>query len=271
MVEFSFIKMHGAGNDFVIIDARDRAVSLSEEQIRRISDRHLGVGCDQVIVVKSSIDSHVNMLIYNADGSEAGACGNATRCVARLFMDEQGVDSVTIETVAGELLASRADAGLISVDMGVPKLDWQDIPLASEQETLHLDIAYEGYSDPVAVNVGNPHMVFFVEDTASVDLADVGKHLECHALFPDRANVGFLQVLARDEVRLRVWERGAGETLACGSGACAGVIAGIRRGLLDANVTVHLPGGDLFIDWREGEGVVMTGGAEIAFSGVVKG
>jgi len=228
-----FIKMHGLGNDFVVIDARQGPVAVSAAAARAIADRHRGVGCDQVILIEPSADGlgDVFMRILNADGGEVAACGNATRCVASLLMAEKGVDHVVIETAGGLLDAEKAGGELISVDMGRAHLDWRDIPLSEAVDTLHLPISEKGLVDGCAVNMGNPHLVFFVEDVETVPLEVVGPKLERHKMFPQRTNVGIAQVIATDRLRLRVWERGAGITQACGSGACAALVAANRRGL----------------------------------------
>ena len=265
-----FIKMHGLGNDFVVIDARDIPLDLSSGQAQAICDRRTGVGCDQLLAIEPAPNGRANafMRIYNADGSEAGACGNGTRCVADLLMREAGDDTINIETIAGVLPSARTPDGNVAVDMG-PALDgWRDIPLAREMDTDHLDLALGGLSDPVAVNVGNPHAVFFVDDVYDVELNDVGPQLEHDPLFPDRANIGVVQVKAPDRLRFRVWERGAGITRACGSGACAAVVAAARRGVIaERRATVVLDGGDLHIAWREDGHVIMTGPVATSFHG----
>lgn len=266
-----FIKMHGLGNDFVVIDARRQAFALDEARARAIADRHVGVGCDQLIVIEppngAAGDADVFMRIHNADGGEVDACGNATRCVADLMMRETGRDHVTIATGAGLLEAERAAHGRIAVDMGVARLDWRDIPLAEPQDTNHLALALGPLRDPVGVSMGNPHAVFFVDDAAAVDLAKLGPVLEHHALFPQRANIGVAQPLSRNRLRLRVWERGAGITLACGTGACAALVAAVRRNLTDRAATVVVDGGELEIEWMKDGHVIMTGPAAISFTG----
>lgn len=266
-----FIKMHGIGNDFVVIDARDRELNLSLAQRRAIADRHVGVGCDQLILIEPPRDEHADafMRIYNTDGSEAEACGNATRCVASLVMTETGTRHTIIETVAGLLDAEIAERGLISVDMGPARLDWRDIPLSNALDTLHLDIGSGPLQDPVAVNMGNPHAVFFVDDTASVDLARHGPTLEHDKIFPEFANIGVAQVRGEENIRLRVWERGVGETLACGSGACAAIVAASRRGLTGRKASIQLNGGTLFMEWMPDNHVLMTGPVATSFSGVL--
>jgi diaminopimelate epimerase len=264
-----FTKMHGLGNDFVVIDARSRALGLSDEQKRRIADRRRGIGCDQLIVLERSTRADVFMRIYNPDGSEAGACGNATRCIAGRLMAERGVERVVVETISGLLETSAAERGDIAVDMGEARTDWRDIPVAETCDTLHLPLALGSLSDPVGVNVGNPHAVFFVPDAAAIDLEQVGPQLEHAPLFPDRANIEFVQLLAPGLLRMRVWERGAGITQACGSGACATLVAAARRGLTGRKAEVVLDGGTLTIEWLANNHVLMTGGWTTSFQGEI--
>ena len=267
----AFTKMHGLGNDFVVIDARDLDLRLSGAQVRAIADRKTGVGCDQLIVVgtPASGDCDVFMTIRNADGGEVEACGNATRCVAATLMAESGKDDAAIETVAGVLRATRAGGGLIAVDMGLARLAWQDIPLAEARDTLHLGIAEGPLSDPVAVNVGNPHAVFFVDAVETISMETYGPRLERHPLFPERVNVEAAEVLSPERIRMRVWERGVGVTRACGTGACATLVAAHRRGLTGRRAEVVLDGGTLTIEWRDDHHVMMTGPAAVSFSGVI--
>lgn len=255
-----FIKMQGLGNDFVVLDARQREVALTPEKIRFLADRRRGVGCDTVVVLeppKKSSKATVYCSFFNSDGSQSSACGNATRCIAGLLSKSEAI----IETAAGELFVAIKEGGQVTVDMGAPKLDWQDIPLSSEKETENIDLAIRGLPAAVAVNMGNPHAVFFVDDVEAVDLATIGPQVENHLLFPEKTNVEFVSVLGPDRLRMRVWERGAGITQACGTGACAAVVAAIRRGLISGrSATVTLDGGDLHIEWREADGhVLMTG------------
>lgn len=263
-----FIKMHGLGNDFVILDARTEALDLTQDRIRRIADRRFGVGCDQVIVMEPSARADVFMRIYNPDSSESGACGNATRCVASLVMD--GRDQAVVETVSGLLPCVKLPNGEITVDMGPPRLDWRQIPLAVETDTLHAGIEEGPVSDPVCVNVGNPHAVFFVENVEAVPMETVGSRLERNPLFPERANIEFAQVMDRETIRARVWERGAGVTLACGSGACAVAVAAVRRGLTGRKMAIRMDGGELMLEWRESDNhVYMTGSATAVFEGIL--
>lgn len=270
MAALEFLKMHGLGNDFVVLDARRRALALNAAAARRIADRRLGVGCDQVIVIappKSTLaDASVRFL--NADGGEAGACGNGSRCVASLIMGEKKSDHVVLETAAGLLDCERAD-GAIAVDMGPARLDWRDIPLKEARDTLRLDIAAGPLKDPVAVGMGNPHAVFFVADAEAVDLARLGPEIENHPLFPERTNVEVAQILSPTEIRLRVWERGAGITLACGSGACATLVAANRRGLAERRANLRLDGGTLAVEWLPDNHVLLKGPVATSFAGTL--
>lgn len=263
----SFLKMHGAGNDFVVIDARHLALEISPAQASCIADRHKGIGCDQLIILRPSAEADVFMQILNSDGSESSSCGNATRCVASLLMEQTGKARATVQTRAGVLHAIQAENGEVIVDMGVARLAWQDIPLAKPLNTLHLGIGKESLQDPVGVSMGNPHAVFFVPDVSSVPLARLGPLLEHDPIFPERANIGVAQVLSPTELRLRVWERGSGETLACGTGACAAAVAANRRDLTGNKVRVHLPGGILTIEWKEDGHVMMQGPVALSFTG----
>ncbi len=264
-----FIKMHGLGNDFVVVDARQAPFPLTGEAARAIADRREGVGCDQIVVLEPPANGRADVFLrfHNADGGEVDACGNGTRCAAALVMAETGRDNLTIETGAGLLAARAAGPGRITVDMGEARTAWADIPLAREMDTLRLDLARGPLSGPVAVNVGNPHAVFFVDDAAAVDLATLGPELEHDPLFPERANIEAAQVAGADTLRVRVWERGTGITRACGTGACAAAVAAARRSLTARRVTVILDGGPLEIEWREDGHVMMTGPVAIAFTG----
>ena len=261
-MELRFRKMHGAGNDFVIVDARAGAPDLPARRIAALANRRTGIGCDQFITLEPAAGADVFMRIYNPDGSESGACGNATRCVAAVLAEETGQTAFVIRTLAGDLPAVIG-AAAVSVDMGVPRLGWRDVPLAAAADTLHLPI--EG--DPAALSMGNPHATFFVADVGDVSR---GAALEWHGLFPHGANIGFAQVLAQDRIRLRVWERGAGLTLACGSGACAALVNAHRRGLAGRRAELVLDGGVLEIAWRDDGHVIMAGPAVTAFHGSVE-
>jgi len=264
MTALPFRKMHGLGNDFVVLDARRRAIALTPERARALADRKFGIGCDQLITLEPSHSADAFMRIHNADGGEVEACGNATRCIARLLMAETGRDQVGVETVVGRL-DCRAVGDRVAVDMGAVRLDWRDIPLARAMDTLHLDLP----GDPVGVNVGNPHAVFFVPDAESVDVAARGRELEHDPLFPQRANIEFATVLAPGRIRMRVWERGVGITRACGTGACAALVAAARRGLTGRQAVVVLDGGELEIEWRADGHVIMTGPVAESFRGEV--
>jgi len=274
MAGVPFLKMHGLGNDFVVLDARTSAVDLTPERRRAIADRRQGVGCDQLIVLEPPTErgADVLMRIYNPDGGEAGACGNATRCVASVLMDERKVDHVTVQTIAGLLDSQMAGTGgdglpIISVDMGPARLDWRDIPVRDACDTNHMPVGLGPLQDPVGTNVGNPHATFFVDDVMAIPLSELGPKLEHDRFFPERANIGVAQLVGEGTLRLRVWERGAGLTLACGSGACAAVVAASRRGLVDRRADVTVDGGRLSIEWLRDDHVLMTGGVALAFKG----
>ncbi|MBX3499208.1 MAG: diaminopimelate epimerase [Alphaproteobacteria bacterium] len=274
-----FRKMHGLGNDFVVLDARARALGLSLEGRRIVADRKLGVGCDQLIVLEPPGErgADVFMRIYNPDGSEAGACGNATRCVASVLMAERGSDEAIVQTIAGLLEAEKVGTGanglpVISVDMGPAKLDWRDVPVSLACDTLHLPLSIGPYGDPVGCSMGNPHATFFVDDPALLDdvrIREFGPRLESHTLFPERANIGFARITGTDRLRLRMWERGAGQTLACGSGACAAIVAAARRGLTSRKAEVVMDGGTLVMEWLRDGHVLMTGGVAQSFTGTL--
>lgn len=312
MTKISFIKMHGAGNDFVVIDNREVTSALSEAQVMQLADRRYGIGCDQLVVLEN-LENHspfrgestfqarnasaeisvgdntailpptksaeadltpgsgVYMRIYNADGSQIDACGNATRCIGWLLMQEQDTDAATIQTGAGLLHCARAGDQRVSVNMGEPQMEWNQIPLAERRNTEHLGIAEGKLMDPFAVNMGNPHAVFFVSDVDSVPLEKVGPILETHPLFPERANISVAQILNERSIKLRVWERGSGITLACGTAACATLVAAVKRGLIKGrSATIQLPGGDLHIEWRDDNSIDMTGPVAEVFRGEIK-
>ena len=273
MTGLPFTKMHGLGNDFVVFDARRAPLALDGARVRAIADRRTGVGCDQVIVVEPPRNGGTDAYLrfWNQDGGEVAACGNGTRCAARLLLDETEQTSMILETDAGWLTAEEAGRGQVRVDMGPARLDWRDIPLARATDTLHVAVGAGPLGDAVAVNMGNPHAVFFVDDVDAVPLEALGPGLETDPLFPEHANIGVAQRLADDCLRLRVWERGAGLTQACGTGACAAAVAGARRGLTGRSVTVVLDGGELGILWREDGHVEMTGPTAASFTGVLPG
>jgi diaminopimelate epimerase len=264
-----FLKMHGLGNDFVVLDGRRAPIAIDPEAARALADRRTGIGCDQVILLEPPRDpaAQILMRIRNPDGSEAGACGNATRCVADLLRRETGDARLRIETVAGLLEAEVMPDGRVAVDMGPARTGWRAIPLARPMETDQVEMTLGPLSAPVCTNIGNPHATFFVDDVAAVDLAAIGPVLEHHPLFPQRANIGVAAVRDRSNIRLRVWERGAGITRACGSGACAALVAAHRRGLAERRATVALDGGTLDIAWREDGHVIMTGPVAVSFEG----
>ncbi|WP_137127452.1 diaminopimelate epimerase [Roseomonas sp. HF4] len=266
-----FRKMHGLGNDFVVLDARAAALAVTPGRAAAIADRHRGVGCDQVIILEPPPPgADVFMRIRNPDGSEAGACGNATRCIASLVAEERGADRVVVRTIAGDLPVERLPGGLWRADMGLARMRWDDVPLARRADTLHLPLALGPVADPAACSMGNPHATFFVDDLDGLDIPSLGPALERDPIFPDRANIGFAQVLAPDHIRLVMWERGAGMTLACGSGACATIVNAARRGLTGRRAAVSMPGGDLLMEWREADGhVLMTGPVATAFTGTL--
>jgi diaminopimelate epimerase len=277
-----FVKMHGLGNDFAVIDRRGAGngaaangtgailPEIGAGAARAIADRRTGVGCDQLILIEPPQNplADVFMRIRNADGGEVEACGNGARCVAALLMAETGRPHVVIETVVGLLDAEAGPDGRVSVDMGQVRLDWRDIPIAKPMDTLHLDLALGPLADPVAVNIGNPHIVFFVPDAEAVDIARLGPELERHPLFPERTNVEAATVLGPERIRMRVWERGVGVTRACGTGACATLVAAARRKLLAGRrATLVLDGGELEIEWLADDHVRMTGPATVSFTG----
>jgi diaminopimelate epimerase len=269
MSELEFSKMHGLGNDFVVFDGRVTNPGLSTADVCAISNRFTGVGCDQLIVLEPSEKADVFMRIYNADGGESGACGNATRCIGAQLISELGRDKVVIETISGLLETEKASGNRVSVDMGPVQTDWQDIPLGSEADTLHLPIEIDGLHDPVAVNVGNPHMVFFVDDASLAPIDELGFQLERHPLFPERTNVQMAEILGYDRIQLKTWERGVGRTLASGSSACATLVAAHRRDLCGRTADVIADGGTLSITWRDDNHVVQTGPHAISFRGTV--
>jgi diaminopimelate epimerase len=270
-----FTKMHGLGNDFVVLDLITQSVRLDAPLIRFLADRHRGIGCDQVLVVEPPTDPDMDFLyrIYNQDGSEAQQCGNGARCVAKFIRDRRlsAKRRLRVQTLGGPISMSCGKGNVVTVSMGIPRLAPQEIPFAAARQATVYTL--EACGQPVeisAVSMGNPHAVLVVDEVETAPVATLGPVLEQHPDFPERTNVGFMQVLDRGEVRLRVFERGAGETMACGSGACAAVVAGRIRGLLDERVRVHLPGGFLQIEWRgEGDPLMMTGPATTVFEGQI--
>lgn len=267
----TFFKMHGLGNDFVVFDGRDTGFDLPAATIQALGDRRTGIGFDQMVIIDPprSPDTDAFLRIYNADGSQIGACGNATRCIGHKLMQETCKNHVRMQTFAAYLEAVRQGDD-ICVDMGEVRLEWHQIPLSHAQNTLSLPATWGDLNSPVAVNVGNPHAVFFVPNVMKVDIESLGPKVENHILFPERTNVEFAQVLGPDKIRMRVWERGAGVTRACGTGACAVAVAGVRRGLTGRKITVVLDGGELAIEWRESDNhVLMTGAVAEVYRGEI--
>ena len=262
-----FLKMHGTGNDFIVLDVRTRPLALSEARVAALADRRRGIGCDQLIIIAPPENgADATMLIRNADGTPAEACGNATRCIAWLLAQETGRTHIILHTAGGLLEAETRADGQVSVDMGPPRLGWRDIPLAQEADTLHLDLP----GDPAALSMGNPHLTLFVDNLVAEDIPARGPALEHNPLFPERVNAGFAQITGPASLRLRVWERGAGLTLSCGSGACAALVNAHRRNLLPREATIETDGGRLQIAWRDHDShVLMTGPTAIAFRGEI--
>jgi diaminopimelate epimerase len=275
-VAIPFRKMNGLGNDFVVLDARTRALAIDEPRARAIADRKSGIGCDQLIVLEPSKTADIRMRIFNNEGTEVESCGNASRCIADLLFEERHTTAVTIDTDGGLLRAVKAGDKLVTVDNGAPRFDWKDIPLAEKfHDTRHIELQVGPIDAPLihspsVVNVGNPHCIFWVKDLDVVDLAKVGPMLENHPLFPERANITLARVDARDHVTIRVWERGVGLTRACGTAACAVMAAGFRIRVIDRKCRVTLPGGDLFMEQREADGhILMTGPVTYDYEGVL--
>lgn len=273
-VRTHFRKMNGLGNDFVVLDARSRALAIDEAKARAIADRKTGIGCDQVIVLEASKTADVRMRIWNNEGFEVESCGNASRCIADLIFAEKHKDKATIDTKGGFLMAEKAGDGLVRIDNGAPRFDWKDIPLSEKfHDTRHIELQVGPIDAPLihspsVVNVGNPHCIFWVKNLDIVDLAKVGPMLEHHPLFPERANITLARVDAKDHVTIRVWERGAGLTRACGTAACAVMAAGFRLRMVGPKATVTLPGGDLLMERRDSDGhILMTGPVSYDFEG----
>ena len=270
-----FTKMHGLGNDFVVIDVINQSVQLSATQIQHLADRHFGIGFDQLLLVEKPVSHNAEFKyrIFNADGSEVSQCGNGARCFAR-FVRDKGLtthDEICVDTNAGQLVLHLTTDSLVTVNMGVPRHDPHDIPLLMSPESITYKLIVDGkFYRFGAVSMGNPHAVLIVEDVRTAPVAELGKILESHAIFPERANIGFMQIINPEFIKLRVYERGAAETLACGSGACAAVVVGIEQGYLSNNVTVELLGGRLNIAWQgRGTPVMMTGEAVSVFEGTI--
>ena len=272
----AFRKMNGLGNEFVVLDGRSESIAMSPARARAIADRQSGIGCDQVILMEPSASADVRMRIWNNDGGEVESCGNASRCIADLLFDETGRDTVTIDTTGGLLICTRAAGGHVSVDMGAPRFGWQDIPLSEPfHDTRAIELQVGPIDKPLlhspsVVNVGNPHCIFWVADLNAHDLGKFGPMLEYHPLFPERANISLCQVRTRAHLVLKVWERGAGLTRACGTAACAAAVAAARKGLTGRTLRVTLPGGDLEVEWRESDDhMLMTGPVAYEFSGTL--
>jgi len=274
MTMTAFLKMHGLGNDFVVFDARNHAFALDAISARAVADRHTGVGCDQVIVIERARNgADAFMRIFNADGGEVESCGNAARCVAQLLMNEEEISAIKLDTVGGPLTCTSAGSGNVTVDMGAPRTDWREIPMAQAVDTTSFALQVAGFDDRMlraaaAVSMGNPHCVLFAADIEKAPVENLGAAIEHHPWFPARTNVVFAQKLSDKSLRVRVWERGTGVTLACGTGACAAVVAAYRRGLTERKADVLLDGGKLWIEWRESDGhVLMTGPATLSYRG----
>ncbi len=270
-----FRKMNGLGNDFIVLDARTRDIPLDDDRARRLADRETGIGCDQLITLEASRIADVFMRIRNADGGEVDACGNAARCVADLVAREAGETAVSVDTNAGVLACALNPDGLVTVDIGRPRLQWHEIPIAEEMDTRQIELQIGPIDDPIlhspsVVNVGNPHCIFWVDDVEAYDLPKVGSMLEYHPIFPERANISLAHVTSRTSMTLKVWERGVGLTRACGTAACAAAVAAVRKNLTDRKITVTLPGGPLGLEWRERDShVLMTGPVAYDFEGLL--
>jgi diaminopimelate epimerase len=271
-----FRKMNGLGNDFVVLDARARPVAISDAQARAIADRRTGIGCDQLIVLEPSTAADVRMRIWNNEGFEVESCGNASRCIADILFTEKHKTRATIDTKGGFLVCEKDENGMVAVDMGAPRFGWQDIPLSEPfADTRHIELQLGPIDAPLihspsVVNVGNPHCIFWVKNLDVVDLAKAGPMLEHHPLFPERANISLARVDAKDHITLKVWERGAGLTRACGTAACATIAAAARIKLTGRKATVTLPGGDLAMEWRESDNhILMTGPIAYEFEGTL--
>lgn len=271
MKQLKFIKMHGIGNDFIVIDSRNEAFNLTSQQIIKLCDRNKGIGCDQLVLLESPTQDNADCMVrfFNPDGSESGACGNASRCVAKLVMQEKSVKTLNLQTKATILNCKLTDDNLISVNMGVAKTNWQEIPLSYEVSTQNLGLECGMLKGGFAVNMGNPHAVFFVDNVDNINFDECGSKLENDNIFPQKANIGAVQIISANEINLRVFERGAGETLACGSGACAAVVAAYLSKKTSNNVKVNLKGGSLNIKVNDDLSVVMTGSATHVFDGVL--
>ena len=270
MGKINFIKMHGLGNDFIIIDKRLNNIEITRGLINQLSDRNSGAGCDQLITIETTKqkDVHARIEIFNPNGDKAEACGNGTRCVAKLLFDESDLNEIQILSDAGTLNAKKTNSDNISINLGRLSTHWKKIPLSKEVDSLNIPINLDGFSNGVAINIGNPHCIFFGKNIKDVDLNNIGPNVENHELFPNKTNVEIVEVINERKIKMRVWERGAGLTLACGSGACAAVYAGQLKNILSKNteVEVELERGSLFINIKNQE-AIMIGPAEISFYG----
>jgi diaminopimelate epimerase len=272
-----FAKMNGLGNEICVLDARKDSIPLTSEVISALGNAETGIGFDQIMILQAPKNRLADAFtqIWNADGTQVSACGNGARCVAWYLMRETGQDHIVIETQAGLLGASRAGVSSVSVDMGEPRLEWDQIPMSERMDTMRIELQVGPIDDPImhgpgCVSMGNPHVVFLVPDIELAPIKEVGPMIEHHPLFPEGVNVGFAQIMARDHIRLRVWERGAGLTKACGTGACAALVVAARRRLCDRSARVQLDGGDLLIEWRASDNhIIMTGPVEWEADGTI--
>ncbi|MDA9896967.1 diaminopimelate epimerase [Pelagibacterales bacterium] len=270
MKKFDFTKMHGLGNDFVIIDERDMKVNLSRTEIISVANRHTGIGCDQLITIGINSESNILIRFFNSDGEEVSACGNGSRCVARMLMEENNASQINIYTKAGLLSCKKISNNIISINLGVPKLNWQEIPLNKEYDTslIHFELNNISISNPYFVNVGNPHAIFFVDNLNNFNIEDFGPLIENDKMFPEKCNVTIAQVISPNHIKINVWERGAGKTLACGTAACAATVAAYLKNLTINKIVVSLPGGDLDIEYNSD--IVMSGATELSFKSSFK-
>ena len=262
-----FMKMHGLGNDFIVFDARHDGLQLTSDDVRHLADRRLGIGCDQLITLLPSATSDAFMRIHNHDGEESGACGNASRCIGAYLMKELGKDTASIDTLSGVIACEAGPNGDVIVDMGEPSFDWQAIPLAEPRDTLDMSLEFGRLNHPSAVSMGNPHVVFFVDNPDTVNLAALGPLIERYPLFPERTNVNVAEIISDTRLRMRVWERGVGETSACGTGACATAVSAARRNLTGRRVDVELKGGVLTVEWRADNRIILSGPVSTSFRG----
>jgi len=263
-----FKKMHGLGNDFVVIDSRYKEIEPSNLQIKKISDRRTGIGFDQLLIIKESKHNDAFMSVYNANGSVVETCGNGARCIAKIIMNESKKEKVVIDTLAGPITAWENSNGLISADMGKPSMDWRDIPLSHEISTINLDLRIKNLPPGIAINIGNPHIVFLVKNLKALKIDKIAPQIEHHNIFPENTNVEFVEYINKNHIKMRVWERGVGITQACGTGACAAAVASIIKNLTERSLTVSLDGGDLQIEWLENNNIILSGPAHDSFNGI---